>query len=259
MAEGQKSRRLARKERDRERHRREILESAERVFVQKGYHLATVEEIAQQAEFAVGTIYNFFENKEELFNEVLLKKAQDLMSRFEQDVLPIEDPYDAIAALIELRLTEFDEHREFIAMFFETTPGNRVDPTRNLPKVIQDMYSRYIDSVRDIFAKGTDVGEFDDVDPLYSALVLDGILNSFFGYWSRMGVEEPLNVRIEKMKEAVLSRISPVYNTRARPQSRRNRERQPSEGRRAAKPVRDAQASSTQSVSSTKTTTGSRR
>ena len=62
---------MTRKERERERHRREMLEAAERVFVRKGYHDATVEEIAQEAEFAVGTLYNFFKGKDDLYARVV--------------------------------------------------------------------------------------------------------------------------------------------------------------------------------------------
>jgi len=60
------NRRLSRRDRERERHRQEILEAAERVFVREGYHAATVEAIAREAEFGIGTIYNFFQSKEDL-------------------------------------------------------------------------------------------------------------------------------------------------------------------------------------------------
>jgi len=62
---------LPRKEREKLLRRREIIEAAKRVFAEKGYRNATLEEIAAAAEFGKGTIYNYFECKEELFIAIM--------------------------------------------------------------------------------------------------------------------------------------------------------------------------------------------
>jgi AcrR family transcriptional regulator len=56
-----------RKERQRERHRNEIVVAAERLFLSQGYENTTMKEIAKSAEFAKGTLYNYFESKEDLY------------------------------------------------------------------------------------------------------------------------------------------------------------------------------------------------
>jgi len=198
---------LSRRERERERHRLQILEAAERVFVRKGYHAATVEEIAQEAEFAVGTIYNFFKGKEELYAQAVEKIAQELNRLLEERVLPQPDPDAAIASLIELRLTYFEEHRGLFRVFYETSPGSRLDLARALPDNLKGLYDRYVKTISDIFARGIRKGQFDDLDPLYLTLCLEGILNTFFSYWSTREPEEDLCTRIEKMKAIFLGRI----------------------------------------------------
>lgn len=198
---------LSRKERERERHRREILDAGERVFIHKGYYLATIEEIAQEAEFAVGTIYNFFKGKEELYTQVAEKIAQDFMDVFEQKVLTKSDPEEAIGALIELRLTHFEDHRGFFRVFFETSPGSRLDPARALPPNCAALYDRYMDAVSGIFERGMKDGLFDEMDPFYLTLCLEGIVNAFVAYWSRSEPSEPLATRVEKMRNAFLGRV----------------------------------------------------
>lgn len=47
------------------------MEAAVRVFAENGYEQATLDEIAQRAEFGKGTIYHYFKNKEDLFIELL--------------------------------------------------------------------------------------------------------------------------------------------------------------------------------------------
>lgn len=206
MAE-RRSSQPSRREREREAHRREILEAAERVFVRKGYHATTVEEIASEAEFAVGTLYNLFNGKDDLYARVIEGVARDFMGQFKQKVLSREDPEEAIASLIELRLTHFEDHRGFFRVFFETVPGSRLDPSRAFPPEVSGTYERYMEDVTAIFQRGISQGVFDDGDPLYLTLCLEGIINAFVGYWSKREPTEPLAVRVEKMKREFLGRI----------------------------------------------------
>ena len=62
---------LPRKERERLRHRQEILETTLKLFSERGFHNVSIQEIAEESEFGVGTIYNYFESKEQLFAELM--------------------------------------------------------------------------------------------------------------------------------------------------------------------------------------------
>ena len=202
-----KSRTLTRKEREYQAHRQEILEVAERIFIQKGYYGATVEKIAHEAEFATGTIYNFFESKENLYQQVVMEIAREFMHRFEEEVLSKDAPRDAIATLIRLRLVHFQEHRGFFRVFFDTSPGSRLDPVGAIPKECKTIYDDYIKQVTNIFRRGVQDGTFDEFDPLYLTLSLEGVVNAMVAYWSRIKADEPIEGRIEKMQEMFLSRI----------------------------------------------------
>src|SRR5438874_8380300 len=57
---------LTRKERQ-EQTREQLVEAAARVFARRGYHRATVDEIASEAGFTIGALYSNFAGKEELF------------------------------------------------------------------------------------------------------------------------------------------------------------------------------------------------
>ncbi len=68
----------ARKLRERLLRREEILRAATRVFATKGYSQATLDEIADEAEFGKVTLYNYFQNKEELFYAVVVEGLDSL-------------------------------------------------------------------------------------------------------------------------------------------------------------------------------------
>jgi len=64
---------LSRRERLKRQREERILDAAATVFAQKGYHRATVHNIATQADVADGTIYNYFENKFDLLLALLAR------------------------------------------------------------------------------------------------------------------------------------------------------------------------------------------
>ncbi len=55
-----------RKQREKQKRRKDIINAARKVFSVKGFNSATMEEIASEAELSPGTIYLYFKNKEEL-------------------------------------------------------------------------------------------------------------------------------------------------------------------------------------------------
>jgi TetR/AcrR family fatty acid metabolism transcriptional regulator len=61
-----KAKKIARKEQQTERLKNEILEAAVEVFKECGYEKATIKKIAEKAEVADGSIYNYFENKRDI-------------------------------------------------------------------------------------------------------------------------------------------------------------------------------------------------
>jgi len=56
-----------------ERTRSEILEAANRLFIDRGYHGTSMRQIAQQAGISLGAIYNHFSAKEDIFNAVFME------------------------------------------------------------------------------------------------------------------------------------------------------------------------------------------
>jgi AcrR family transcriptional regulator len=72
-----------RKEREKERRRQQIMVAAKRVFSDKGFSGATMEDIAREAELSAGTIYLYFKNKDELCASLTLRILQYLVMRVE--------------------------------------------------------------------------------------------------------------------------------------------------------------------------------
>ncbi|GAG16406.1 unnamed protein product, partial [marine sediment metagenome] len=66
------------REQVREERRQQILEAALEVFSRKGYHVTNVSDVAAQAGVSQGTIYWYFDSKDELFQAALLSAFGDI-------------------------------------------------------------------------------------------------------------------------------------------------------------------------------------
>lgn len=69
---------LPRREREKQIHEEEIILAAEKVFRQKGFENASMDEIAREAQFTKRTLYQYFPGKEELFFAVVARGFQEL-------------------------------------------------------------------------------------------------------------------------------------------------------------------------------------
>ncbi|WP_160672155.1 TetR/AcrR family transcriptional regulator [Clostridium sp. C8-1-8] len=62
-----------RKEKEKEIRRNDIVDAAEKVFFSKGYDLATMDDVAKTAEFSKRTIYVYFNSKEQIYFEIMIR------------------------------------------------------------------------------------------------------------------------------------------------------------------------------------------
>ena len=76
MAGRQEGEPLSRRERLKRERQERILDAAATVFARKGFHQATIHEIAELADVADGTIYNYFDNKLDLLIALVVRVAE---------------------------------------------------------------------------------------------------------------------------------------------------------------------------------------
>lgn len=74
-----------------QQRRTQLIEKAEEVFLEKGYHPATMDEIARRAGMSKKTIYTVFESKAELFDALLTARLAPFADPIPEDGRPIAD------------------------------------------------------------------------------------------------------------------------------------------------------------------------
>jgi AcrR family transcriptional regulator len=101
----------------RENKRALIMRCALELFASKGYHSASIKEIANKAQISKGLLYNYFKSKEELLKEIIIQ-GLDSMSNL------IDPDHDGVITTGEMRFM-IDEmfhiltdHRIFLMLYF---------------------------------------------------------------------------------------------------------------------------------------------
>lgn len=100
------------------RRRRQLLETALRVFAERGYHNASMNDIAVEAGVTKPVLYQHFTSKRELFAELLDDVGRELQETITKAVAAAETPRE----MVELGFTAYfdyvDRHRDAFRLFY---------------------------------------------------------------------------------------------------------------------------------------------
>lgn len=159
-----------RKEREKERRRQQIIVAAKRVFSEKGFNKATMEDIAHEAELSPGTLYLYFKNKEELYASLSLRILQYLHIRVEhvnKEELPFKEKMDALVEAM-YDVYAFDP-LILINMFHLQSSETLKNLSPKLMSEIEELSRKSIGAIAVIFEEGIEAGVYIDRHPVAMA------------------------------------------------------------------------------------------
>src|SRR5207302_3734417 len=128
---------------ERQARRAQVLRHAKRIFARKGYHRTNIADIISHARIARGTFYLYFQNKKDLFEELLEQVLRELAMRIQRIRLGPGEPTPAdqlrnnLRRVIEFVLAE----RELTDILLNHSMGF----DRELDARIRSFYERIAD------------------------------------------------------------------------------------------------------------------
>lgn len=180
-----------RQEQEEARHRHEIFEAAIRVFSTKGYHAATMKDIAEAAAFSVGKLYLHFASKEKLYEELIAEYGDGWISSIERAAGRAGSPRERIEAAVRAQFEFFENNFDLVQFFHNETWGMEMRIESQLGKNIYSRYLRYIALLAALFAQGIEAGQFAGATAEELAYKLLGIQNSLIAAESRAPKRRP--------------------------------------------------------------------
>ena len=182
----------SRRERERLAQRQEILTAALSLFSEKGYRNVCMHEIAELSEFAIGTLYKFFENKEALYRALLLDLAHRIHEQVRQAIDEPELEIDKLRKFIVIKGEVFQANAAVIRLYFAESQGASYNLMMGLESEIHKLHDQFLDKLAGIFEQGIRKKRFRRIaDPYFLAVAIDSITNAFFSLWLEDSKKHP--------------------------------------------------------------------
>ncbi len=150
-----------------------IQEAAMRVIARKGMSAATMQEIADEAGVAKGTIYLYFRDRDELVETTFEVAITQLMEQIDA-VIDREMPFEEkIRAIIAAQLTFFSANREFFRLYLSLRmPEGPKSRQRRQKQTCHPRYRVRAQRLAEVLLKAMDAGEIARLDPYRLALFI---------------------------------------------------------------------------------------
>ncbi len=183
-----------RKERERLRHRQEVLTAALDLFSRRGFDKTTMADIARQAEFAVGTLYKLFKDKYALYRALIV----DTLERCAQALtLALKTPgseLQKIERYMETKAALFSQHIPTARLYFAQTTGAGFISTAGLDEEARAVYEKVLGLLESVVRSGIRKKLILDLDPRMIVIGLEGLSNAFLLELT----ERPADFTVEK-------------------------------------------------------------
>lgn len=180
-----KNEKMSRKERETQLRRNIIIEAAEKFFLNQGYDNTSMDEIAHASEFSKGTLYNYFNSKEDLYLAIA-KKAYEILIELTKNFTQNEEPGMRQIKQIGYAYYEFTKKYPKYATVFHDI-AIKIPDIESKPKKEQSQFEKeylsmsyiYRDIFLSILEKAIKVGALRaDKSPFLIAFVLSRLTNS---------------------------------------------------------------------------------
>lgn len=145
-----------RKEREKEQRKKDIIDAAERVFFNKGFDTATVDDVANEAELSKGTVYLYFKSKEDIHFAISMR-GMDILNRLIREIY--DEKKNSADNILEfgkayVRFTRDYKNYFKSIMIFDSSKIDKVDISRKM-KILEP------DSPLNFFIEVLDKGKKD--------------------------------------------------------------------------------------------------
>ena len=171
--------------------KKQIMDAAIKVFVSKGFHEATTDDIMNEAQIGKGTIYQHFKNKKELFIAVVDRGLDELQDVILAEVEKTDDPLKKIENAIRTYLTFFERRSDLIGILIheQSTFQERI------AKRYFEHYYGNVDRIKQTFKTGIAQGLMKKMDIDGAISVLTSLLNGQLYMWQIEGRKYRLSDR----------------------------------------------------------------
>ncbi|HYC00698.1 MAG TPA: TetR/AcrR family transcriptional regulator [Candidatus Limnocylindrales bacterium] len=184
MAGVVEEKKLSRKERELQFRLNLVLDAAEEIFADTSFAGASVEDIAQRAEISVGTLYNLFRSKEDLYRAMVSRAQNMFFDRMVERLDEARGPRDKIVASVSYYFEHFHRYARHFRLYMSATNGFQWELRNKLVGEALERQNQFVRRITDVCQEGLDKGIFKrGVSAELLAAVILGVPHPFLNAW----------------------------------------------------------------------------
>lgn len=178
-----------------------IIEAAVRVIAQQGYHNAQVSKIAKEAGVADGTIYVYFENKDDVLISVFSEKMGQFIEVINNKMKSLPSVRDKLYCLVSMHFGNMAKNRDFaVVTQIELRQSNPV-----VQEGIGQTLKKYFDLIDQLIVEGKEEGLIPPhVDNRLARKMIFGTLDQVVTAWIMKGAKYDLVSNVDPVFELLL-------------------------------------------------------
>ncbi len=192
--------RMVRKERELKARRAEILEQAEKIFAVKGFYNVTMAEIASASGFSIGSLYQYFEGKENLYTSIFTEKLDLMHEQVREKVEATSGFTEKIEMIILVQFQFVENNTDFCRLFIRDQNDAPSEIMTSLHQKIIDGHSQYLDFIAGVLKNGVKNGLIRRLPERDMAEALFGLIRSAAISWMLF----PRNESLYSKKDFIL-------------------------------------------------------
>jgi len=139
--------------------RKQIIQGAVKVFSEKGFHRATVQEIAEASGITMGTMYNYIRTKEDILFICYEYMATILSEGLKEAIHGLEDPRAELRAILKHNMDTIIANQDMIMFLYQESSAYDQDAIRS----VLSRETRYIELFEEVLRRclqGRKINEF---------------------------------------------------------------------------------------------------
>lgn len=178
----------------------EILDAARKVFAEKGFSETTMDQVAERAGIAKGTLYLYFRSKRDIYMAALAQGIRSLNEDSRSKVEAATGVREKLRAFIATRMEYFEQHRDFFLIYHAEIGNLRLQPAPNEGE-ISELYLEQAQMLEEVLRAAATAGEIRDLRPEATAFTVcdmtRGVIVQRMLGWSRAELEDDTRNLIE--------------------------------------------------------------
>lgn len=189
-----------------------ILKAAIKVFAEKGYHSSRTIDISNEAGVAYGSLYHYFQSKDDILLSIFRERWQLLLNKVEKIRETLTEPGEKILTIIDYIFRSYQNNPAMMKVLIMDVPRHAqfYSPENWV------LYNAFFKELENIFREGQERGVYvKNVSPLIASYAIYGAVDTTIRQYVYNPEFNDNEFPLEKAREQIVQILKEGFSERA--------------------------------------------